>query len=359
MNLEQIFTAKSVASFWNTFQTNNNVAPYLGESIFPSAKKAGLDIKFIKGNTGLPISLMPSAFGAQVTVRNRIGVTALQTEMPFFRDSFVVDEVDRQNILRATDSNDQFAQSTVANIYRDSKNLIDGANVVPERMRMQLLSPEDGSPKISISANGANYEYNFDTDGSFKNNNFIKLSGTSAWTDHEKSDPVKDISDAQDLIFEKTGEKPSILIVSKKTMNDLVKNKTLQSYIVANSAISGGAIRMSSKRVVEFLAEELDITAIVYNKKYEDESGKTNSFFPDDYATLIPSTPLGTTWYGTTPEEADLMQKPDSNVAIVNTGVAVAVITENKVPITTQTIASEVVMPSFEGMNKVFCIKTA
>jgi hypothetical protein len=359
MVLDKIFTAKAIAIYWNKLLAEQNSAPYFGESIFPAKKKTGLDLKFIKGKSGLPVSLKPSAFDAQAELRDRIGVTAIQTEMPFFREGFKIDERDRQEILRVQDSKDPYAQVVLGNIYNDAKNLIDGALVVPERMRMQLLSPADGSPKILISSGNVSYEYNYDTDGSFAKNNFKALTGKNAWTDYDNSDPISDIEDAQDYIEETTGERPTVLLLNKKTMKDLVNNKKLQSYCLAKAAANGGVVRMTTALVKDYLREELSLEAVVYNKMFNDESGKAQKFYPDNMATLLPSSPLGNTYFGTTPEEADLASTEGANVAVVNTGVAVTVITKNEIPVNTATYASEITLPSFEGMDKVFVISTA
>lgn len=358
MIIDKIFTAKAVAAYWNNLLEQQNIAPYFGESLFPAKKKIGLDLKFIKGKGGLPISLKPSAFDAKAEVRDRIGVAAMQTEMPFFRESFLISERDRQDILRIQDISDPAAQTIISNIYNDAKNLIDGANVVPERMRMQLLSPSDGSPKINITNGGLAYEYNYDSDGSFAANNFKKLTGTAAWTNYEKSDPVSDIEDAQDYIERTTGEKPEILLLSKKTMKDLMKNKTLQGYCISKTAASGGTVRMTSGLVRDYFREEFGINIVVYNKMFQDESGTVQKFYPDDMTTLLPSTPVGGTYYGTTPEEADLASTKNADVAVVNTGVAVTVIKKAEIPVNTETVASEIVLPSFEGMDRVFVIST-
>lgn len=357
MDVSKIYTAKSVAAFWNSYNENSNTQPYFGEAIFPPKKKLGLDLKWIKGNSGVPVALKPTAFDALPNIRNRIGVQAIQTEMPFFREGMLFKESDRQEINRALDSNDPYAKVVIENVYNDSVNLINGANVTAERMRMQLLSPEEGSPKIYIDSDGITYEYDYDVDGKFKDNNFKALTGTSMWTDYKKSDPIQDISDAQDAIENSTGSKPTIMLLSKKTMKDIVNNEKIASYILAKAQASGGAVRVTTGLVQQYLLEELGITCVVNSKKFE-EDGVKKAFYPDDMVTLLPAEGLGNTYYGTTPEESDLMTNNEANVAIVNTGVAVTVITENKVPVQTKTYASEIVMPSFEGMEKVFVIKT-
>ena len=62
MNLRDIFTAEAIAANWT--ETASNSIPYYGAGLFPARKKAGLDLKWIRGNKGLPVSLAPSAFDA-------------------------------------------------------------------------------------------------------------------------------------------------------------------------------------------------------------------------------------------------------------------------------------------------------
>lgn len=359
MNIDKIFTAKAVAAYWTKLLESQNIAPYFGESFFPVKKKLGLDLKFIKGKSGLPVTLKPAAFDAQVPVRDRIGVASFQTEMPLFRDSFMISEKDRQDILRIREASDPAASVILGNIYDDAKQLIMGAAVVQERMRMQLLSPADGSPKIRMAMGDVVYEYNYDADGSFAATNFLECQNTAKWTDHSGSDPIADIDHGIDVVETNTGDRPAYILMTKKTLNDLVANDKIKSYVLAKAQASGGAVRMTANLVKQYLAEEFGLTVVVYNKKFTDETGTAQQFYPDNMVTLLPESGLGNTYMGTTPEEADLMANSDSSVAIVNTGVAITVITKNEVPVNTQTFASEICLPSFEGMDKVYIIKTA
>nr|DAK50726.1 MAG TPA: Major capsid protein [Caudoviricetes sp.] len=356
-NFSDVFTAKAFAMYWTKYLEQANAEGYLGTSLFPPVKKKGIDIKWIKGRSGLPVTLRQSAFDAVAHVRDRIGVTAIQTEMPFFRDSFIVKESDRQEILRAQDSNDPYVQPVLDNIYNDAKNLTNGANVVPERMIMQLLSPADGSPKIEIS-DGAKVSclYEYDVDGSFKVNNFKALTGTAAWTDHKNSNPVQDLLDAKEVV-ERTGNVPTIALMSKKTLRDIRENENVKAYIVAKAQATGGVILVTDKLVKEYISEETELTVVVNNKSFIDESGTAKRFYPDDMVTLLPAQPLGSTVYGTSPEEADLMADDKADVAIVNTGVAIATIKQEH-PVNVRVLASEIVLPSFEGMDNVYVINT-
>lgn len=355
MKLSEIFDAKAVAL--NHTEVASNKVPYLGVGLFPAKKKMGLDLKWIKSHKGLPVSLAPSNFDAKSTIRSREGFKLEKTEMAFFRESMLVKEEDEQEILRAAEANDPYAQAVMASIYDDTNTLIAAADVVPERMRMQLLSPADGSPKISLEANGVTYAYNYDPDGSYKAKNFAALTGaTDKWTDFENSDPMEDVMTAQDKVETETGARPAIAIMSKKTMGYLKKNKKIQSAILSQNATAN--VLVTDARVKEIFSQELQLTIIVYTKMYKDEAGTAHAFYPDDMVTLLPAGALGSTWYGTTPEERTLMGAAEANVSIVNTGVAITVVT-NVNPVNTETIASEIVLPSYERMDETYVIKVA
>lgn len=353
MNIRDVYNAKAIALV-NTEAANNKIA-YLGAGLFPARKKMGLDLKWIKTSKGLPVSLMPSNFDAVSTLRSREGFKMTETEMAFFRETMLIKEADEQEIMRIQDSADPYAGDVLSRIFDDANTLVDGANVVPERMIMQLLAPSDGSPKISIQADGVTYAYNYDPNSTYKTNNFAELTnGTDKWSDTTNSDPMDDVSTAIDTVEALTGERPAIMIVSKKTMNYLKQNAKIKSAILAQNTTAN--IFMSDKRVDELFNNELGIRVVVYAKQYKDETGTAQKFYPDGFATLVPAGALGSTWYGTTPEERTLMGNATADVSIVNTGVAVAVTVSND-PVQTKTTVSEIVLPSYERMDSTYVIK--
>lgn len=353
MDIQNVFSAKAIALIQTEVASNRQ--PYLGEGLFPAKKKMGLDLKWIKTSKGLPVSLAPSNFDAVSTLRSREGFKMTETEMAFFRESMLIDENDEQEIMRVQDTADPYARQVLEKIFDDANRLIDGARVVPERMIMQLLAPTDGTPKISIQADGVTYAYNYDPNNTYKTNNFAELTSTTdKWSDTTNSDPLDDVSNAIDSVEANTGERPEIIIVSKQTMNYLKQNAKIRSAILAQNSTAN--IFMTDARVQEIFNTELGIKIIVYTKQYKKEDGSVAKFYPDGYATLIPNGALGNTWYGTTPEERTLMNSPTANVRIVNTGVAVAVTVTND-PVHTKTTASEIVLPSYERIDSTYVIK--
>lgn len=355
MKLSDVFTAEAIAL--NYTNAASNALPYLGTGFFPAQKKAGLDLKWIKGHNGLAVSLMPSNFDAKSTFRDRVGISMNETQMPFFRESMLVKEADEQEIMRVQNANDPYAVQVLDNIFNDTKTLVDGANVVPERMIMQLLAPLNGSVGINISANGVAYTYNYDPDGTWKSEHYAKISTENdKWTAAATCDPLKNIEDAMDAQEEASGNRPEILLMSKATFNMIKNSAKVRSSILAQNVTAN--VNYTTAKVKSFVEEELSVSIIIYNKQFKDETGTAKKFYPDNIVMMLPNGSLGSTWYGTTPEERTLAASNVANVSIVNTGVAVAVkVTED--PVNTKTTVSEIVLPSFERMNDCYAIEVA
>lgn len=355
MKLSDVFTAEAIAL--NYTNAASNAIPYLGTGFFPSQKKAGLDLKWIKGHNGLAVSLMPSTFDAKSTFRDRVGISMSETEMPFFRESMLVKEKDEQEIMRVQDSKDPYAAQVLDNIFNDTKTLVDGANVVPERMIMQLLAPLNGSVGIEIKANNVDYTYNYDPDGSWKAEHYAKITtDADKWSTSATCDPLFDIETALDAQEAASGNRPEILLMSKATFNMIKNSAKVRSGILAQNTTAN--VNYTSAKVKQYVEEELSVTIIIYNKQFKNESGTAKKFYPDNIVMMLPNGAIGTTWYGTTPEERTLTAKSDADVSIVNTGVAVSVtITDD--PVKTKTTVSEIVLPSFERMNECYAMEVA
>lgn len=353
MNLQELFSPAAIAARWT--EAASNRIPYLGEGLFPANKQAGLDLKWIKGSKGVPVSLMPSAFDAKATFRDRVGVEKLETEMPLFREGYKIKERDRQDILRAQSSNDPFVAAAISRIFDDAADLIEGANVVPERERMQLLFPLNGNMGISIKANGVDYTYNYDPNGTWKTNNYFALSGTALWTATTTADPFSDIRTAKDAISARTGTDLRILVMNRYTFALLRNNDAIKSRYLSVNGLSLGYL--TDSEIINILKDTADLDGvIVYDKQYRNENKVAAKFVPDGYVALLPAGAVGTTWYGTTPEEADLMGKDAADVSIVNTGVAITQIVDPH-PVNLNTFASEIVLPSYERADEVALLK--
>lgn len=333
-------TAKEIAAYW--IEGASNRIPYLGATLFPGKKQLGLELSWLKGSKGLPVSLKPSAFDTKPTLRDRIGFDRLVTEMPFFREAMMITEKDRQNLNNVIASgNEKAIEMIVRNIYDDAAGLIDSAEVVFERMRMQLLS----TGKIAITENGnaLDYDYQFDSD------HLETLENTARWSDPDDSTPIQDIIDWATTIEDDTGVRPTRAICSRATFQYLLSNtKEIQTHITNLKLLPTEA---NVRRVIE---EFTQVQIAVYSKKYKNAAGSAAQFFPDNVFTLFPVGTLGSSVFGTTPEESDLMTSANADVQIVNTGVALTSLKKVEIPVNVETVVSMIGLPSFEGIDTVF-----
>lgn len=319
----------------------NNEPPYLGATLFPARKQMGLDLSWIKGAGGAPVALMPSEFDTKATVRDRIGFTDIKTEMPFFRETMTIKERERQDLVTFLAANNSEAvKTTVRKIYDDVTTLVRGADVQPERMIMQLLS--DG--KISIQANRVNYDYDY----KMKDDHKETLLGGALWSAGD-STPTEDIQRWQDAVEDNTGTRPTRAITTRKTYRALLDR--------VRAGVDSRLGFVTDAEIARYIQQEIGLSIAVYNKKFRAEDGTLKSFLPDGVFTLIPDGSLGSTVYGTTPEELDLMDgNTAADVRIVNTGVAVASYKEVH-PVNVVTLVSEIVLPSFERIDEIFIAK--
>ena len=345
-NFIDYITAKAQALYYNELLAAKSEKPFLGDELFPVRKQQGLKIDTIKGVKN-PAQVLPlSAFDAKVLKLSRYGFTTVSQKMPFFKASLDIDEELRQKLLMVGESQVQYIQEIIRKIFDDNKRLIEAAAVTRERMRMQLLT----TGQIAIASNGQGYLYDYGLE------TYQRQTATKAWSD-PTADIIGDIIAYQDTMVANTGVKPTRLVMRTKTFRYLMKN----DYIKNSLYIFGqGKVNANEGAIKTFLFENAGITSVaLYDKVYVDEDGTTNFFIPEDVAVLIPEGNIGYTWFGTTPEEADLLGgATDAEVAIVDTGVAITTWVE-KDPVRKVTKVSEVTLPSGENMDKVVIIDTA
>ena len=291
MTIFDLVSAPELTAYWE--EMNQDRAPYLGETLFPNQKKLGLDLKWLKGSKGLPVVLKLSAFDAQAVPRERIGFSKVSAEMPFFKESMYVEEELRQELNKVLESGNQaYIDSVINRVFDDEGTLIDAAAVARERMRMMLLT----TGTIVMASNGQTYTYDYGLTSAQK-----PTVGTS-WST-VTADIVGDIRTWQDEREDATGVRPTRAICSRKTFGYIMKNNNIRNAVWGNSA----SAPINEAKAKQYLMDELDLEVVVYTKRYKDESGATQKFVPDDTFVLFPAGNLGSTWFGTTPEESDLM----------------------------------------------------
>lgn len=341
MSIFDLIKAPELTSYWE--EHIQDMPPYLGEELFPADKKLGLKLDWIKGANGLPVVLKPSAFDAGAVPRARIGFDKLSTQMPFFKESTYVDEELRQELNMVLETGNQaYIDAVVRRVFADETHLLEGARARREEMRMMALT----TGAIAITANGQAYNYDYGMPADHKS------TVTTSWST-TTSDPIEDMRTAMDKIEDDTGIRPTRGVCTRKTWGYLRKNeKIIKSiFVLSNGQVSA----LSDARLSQYLMDELGLELIVYGKRYKNDAGTATQFVPDDTVVLFPSGSLGTTWFGTTPEESDLMGGKVANVSITDVGVAVTTI-EKADPVNVETKVTMICLPSFEAADSVYIL---
>lgn len=341
MTIFDLMQSQDIVAYWETLTQDE--APYPCEELFPSDKKRGLSLKWIKGSKGLPIVLKTSAFDVHAIPRPRIGFDRLTAEMPYFKESTYIDEELRQELNMVLETGNQaYIDSVMERIFDDETRLLRGAAASRERMRMMALT----TGVVSMASNGQ--QFTFDYGVSHKGN------AATSWSDLANSDPFEDIREAQENILDATGTKPTRAMCDSKTWRNLRNNEKIKKAIFV---LTNGAGAVSDERLRTFLSDELELSIYVNDKRFIDENGNTMKYMPENTFVLFPEGELGKTWFGTTPAESDLMTGTDANVTITDVGVSVT--TSKKVdPVQVETIVAMICLPSFEAADQVYILDT-
>ena len=358
--LKDAFTARSLGIMWDRYKASLGEPPYLGRQKFGTRKQDSLDLRFITGKSGLPVSLKASNFDAQAELRDVGGFSDIQNQMPFYRESYMVTEKEEQEYANYESAeNSSMANQVLREISKKPMMLIQGATVVPERQIWQLLAPTDGVPKVTVNIGESQYviDYTIDSGVEHKKDHFVEISGsTDKWTAFETATPLDDLIQVKRDFAKKTGYSLTRFTMNTETFEMLLKAEDTKKQVLGITAYNGG-IRVRQEDVTAYL-RGYGIEIEVYDKMYVDESGTSQYFIPTNIISAQSAgVYLGDYVFGKTPEERS-GSLTDGNLSIVETGIAVYTYQTNH-PINTHCIRSMIGLPSFEGMDSVLTMKVA
>ena len=352
MRFEDIYKSNYVAGYIT--EAASNKEPFLGEGFFPNDRTVGLSIDWLKQTLGVNMMLNVSNFDAQPKLRVREGFHTENTEMAFFRESMHVRERDMIMLAMAESQNNPYVRQAMAHAFDDVSKLVDAADIAAESMRMQLLATDNGTPKISLgTVDNTIYTYNYDPDGTWKTGHYTSLTGTSAWDKADTATPLDDINTAKKAL-RKLGFTPAYALMNSNTFAYLLKSSQIKAALVN---VMGNAVTYVNDAIVnDVFRQNTGLTPIIYDKVYKDYTGTEQQFYPDDRVTILGADRVGTTWFGTTPEERTLIGNSAADVTVLDRGVAIAVKTEAGPPVKILTTVSQLAIPSYEGMDGVYVL---
>ena len=340
MSIYDLIISEEIVAYWELLTQDRE--PYMGEELWPDDKKLGLDLKWLKGSNGLPIVLKASAFDVAAIPRPRIGFERLSAEMPFFKESKYIDEELRQELNKIIESNNQaYIDAVVNRIFNDEMELLEGAAAQRERMRMMALT----TGTIVMEGNGQVYEYDYGMPDEHK------VTVTKSWSD-PTAPILEDIRTGKQKILDDTGVTVERAVCSSKVFGYFRINNEIKASI---NTLTDGAGYISDARIKQFFLDELELTIVTNDKRYKDETGTAQRYIPDDVFTMFPAGQLGNTWFGTTPEESDLMSSSVANVTITDTGVAVTTVKKAD-PVNVETKVTMICLPDFPTADQVYIL---
>lgn len=340
MEIKDYINAKEIALYIKQLVPMDT----LDSALFPSVKQYGMEISLAKGAKQKAVALRQSSF--DVAVRPRVlnaSVSVEKKEMPFFKESILIQERERQQLMLALSANNEnIVQAILGTIFDNYASLVDGAYVQARRMRAQII--QNGT--INMTSEDGDVVIDYGVPAEHKET----ISTSSKKWSNPAADIVGDIQKWQKVITNEGYAKPNRMILTEKTL----------SYIVANTAIIGDIKGLNANYIVtendviNYLKTKLGITVAVVNGTFINEAGETVSYYDDNKVTLIPNGTLGRTVFGTTPEEADsIFGSGKLDTQIVNTGVAITTMVKED-PVTVETKVSQLLLPSFERADECF-----
>lgn len=336
--------ARNIRTIWEADAKNR--PPYIGAAFFPAVKQVGLELNLIKGKQGLPVALVAANWDTDVLYRDRIGFSSLQAELPFFKEAYKMSEKLRQQILTA---NEKYQTPLFNEVFNDTQDLLVGAEVTTERMRMQLL----GTGTISIQENGVDkqYDYGFVSANQFKTEATLwSASGAKPF-----ASLIAQLKNYKNL----TKKTAKYAIFGYDAYQKLLEDSDIATYF---SKLAIPVAYPTEAEIIEYVERRTGLKIILADAQYikaRDNSKTATYFYPVDRYTLLDSMDMGNTVYGTTPEEADLLTGSNSTVLsgeVLANGVAITTWKEAD-PVCVSVKVSEVVAPSCPAIDKIYIVK--
>ena len=340
MTLEEFINSQEIALYIQNLPPQTTI----DKTLFPVTKQLGTEIELAKGSKKKPVALRMSTFDVAVKARALSATLDIKKkDMPFFKESVLIKEKDRQMLMLAMQSNNQnLVEQLTSQVYNNYQNLVDGAEVQMIRMRAQLL--QNGEINITTSDGDIVVDYNIPS------NHKEVLTGTATW-DNPAADIVGDLIRWSKVLTDDGYGKPVRILFTDKVLGYIKGNTAIKNELMARNL---GAVIVTDTDIINYLNTKLNLSVGLLNGTFIEEDGTTKSYYDDIKVTLIPDGSLGNTVYGTTPEEADKIYGTGKlDTSIVNTGVAITTKVQED-PVTVETKVSQLGIPSFDRADECF-----
>lgn len=307
----EVVTPEAIALQWN--EGSEQRERFELEAFFTPRKQMSTLLSVLEGYAPKVKALNLSSYDAKVMPVSFEAFSKITTEIPFFKNSANINEELRRELINALSStNSALLEEVLVRVLNYPQFLLERARITKEIIRAQVLT----TGMIAMSNNGQAIGYDFEVPNT---NKFTPDPGTE-WDNHATSTPIEDLDSWMSTVAEGSGERPRYVVLNTTTFNDLKKSDSVKGYF--------GEEFVSTRKVRALVADELDVTLMVYDKTYTEEDPITGAdvtvkFIPDGVVSLLPARPVGLDVNAVTPEEADLIYSDVADVTVVDNGIAI------------------------------------
>lgn len=306
----EVVTPEAIALQWNEGREQRD--PFELEAFFTPRKQMSTLLSVLEGYAPKVKALNLSSYDAKVMPVSFEAFSKITTEIPFFKNSANINEELRRELINALSStNSALLEEVLVRVLNYPQFLLERARTTKEIIRAQVLT----TGMIAMSNNGQAIGYDFEVPNT---NKFTPAPGTE-WKTHAISTPIEDLDSWMSTVAEESGERPKYVVMNTTTFNDLKKSASVKGYF--------GDEFVSTRKVRALVADELDVTLMIYDKTYTEADATGNDvsvkFIPDGVVSLLPARPVGLDVNAVTPEEADLIYSDVADVTVVDNGIAI------------------------------------
>lgn len=314
-NILDLYTSSNVKTYWDTRKEDEE--QYVGvDELFGSELQLEDSIEAITGASGYTPALLLNAPDSKTVYRERAEITITQKKIPSFKEGMQVDERHIIDLMKLEGNpNKQLVQMVKQRMFNDSLELYRSSRMTRELMINQLLS----SGTVAMASNGASFSVNYGLPSA----NIQTISTANLkWSATTTADPLKDIR----------------AMKKKAKINGIARamcNSTTFDYLLNNDKIKNllandrGVVDVDDEEVIKLIYSRTKVRIYVNDTYYKKDDGSDGQVFPDNVFSLFPEGELGKVVFAMTPEQRLLVQKPDSNVSIVDEGIAIVTHMEN------------------------------
>ena len=314
------------------YSQNRQMAPLLGETLFPERKIQGLEFEYLRGGSSLPVAAKVHAFDTEAEIGSR-EVQKSAGELALIKRKMQLKEKDI--IALNNPRNVQEAMFLKQNVFNDIDALVNSVRAGIEKMRMEVLAK--GKITLDSDNNKTIVDYNVPEEHK----------AIANWND-DSVNPLEDIM----TWIDRMDDTPTRALTSTKVLRTIMRNKNVITTIFGSNT---GKILTPVEFDNFMKANGLPVIK-AYDKKYRVQSANgftTNRYFDENAFAMFGDNMLGETVYGTTAEEIRLSQNPEFDTNAVG-NILTTVYEQSGDPVSTWEKAVATALPSFAEADNVF-----